>query len=108
MQAVRRLVVWFLLPLYFAGTIPGALALGCVPDAAPAKAPCPDADCDDADPPEAGCTCILYLAPEAPGSLAVLGATQFEASVAAAVCPTPAPAERLIERNDAPDPPPPR
>lgn len=92
----------------FAGSMPYGLALACIPQAAPAAPPCDQGGCDEPEAPGIACICIHYPAPQAPGSLAVLGAAAPAIALAAMpVAPLPAPAA-LPTRDDPPDPPPPR
>lgn len=108
MRLFRRIFISILGAAMIAGGMPVALALGCIPAAAPAAAPCEHGGCDDPDDAAPACTCIHYPAPQAPGSLAVFTAAPPMISRAVVTPNLPAPAAAMPARDDPPDPPPPR
>lgn len=108
MRVFRHLFVSLMIAALVAGSMPLSLALGCIPRAAQAATPCEHGGCDGPEVPDAGCICIHYPAPHAPGSLAVFEiAPPIVAPIAISEI-EPAPPVAIPARVDAPDPPPPR
>jgi hypothetical protein len=108
MRLLRRILVSIAIAAFVAGTMPLALALDCIPQAAPAEAPCEHAGCDGPDDRGTGCVCIHYPAPHAPSSLAVFDALSGSTVRAEMRAVAVTPPETVAARSDPPDPPPPR
>lgn len=106
-RRLRRIFVSIAIAAFAAGGVPLSLALGCIPAAEGAAAPC-DHDGDDPHAPQSGCICIHYPAPQAPGSLAIIDPAAALIAPATARESGPAPAAALPAREDPPEPPPPR
>lgn len=108
MRVVRHLFVSLMIAAVVAGGMPLSLALGCIPRAAEAAAPCEFGGCDEPEASDTDCICIHYPAPHAPGSLAVFEIPQPIVAPLAMSDIEPAPPAFVPARADAPDPPPPR
>jgi hypothetical protein len=108
MRRFRRLVVSIAIAALVAGAMPVSLALGCIPHAAPAAAPCESGGCGEPDVADIGCICIHYPAPQAPGSLAVFDTAPALIAPVEMRGIVPAPPAAVPARGDPPNPPPPR